>query len=380
MSDLPVFSQKSMSSPGMKVGGRSEVAVGLRVYGGSALLSPGAEYKSILAREDTTASEVIAQVLERYGEPSDPSEFELRSILVDEKTGKVKRQGSLSKIFGSRTEHTITLEPDVCPVLFADWYGEENRRFELHRKPVHPTLNESGHGSGTANANGSGSPVRRQGSSLFRSFRRRTRTSAPSFNAHRELMTSTRRGRSEAALTATNASAKANSTSFSGNSGNGHTGTRSVPGSSSGSTVSFNHHTLPGHGHSEGVATFSSSSSSTTAGGTRDKLLAPLPSIDASEAEAMMAMMGSDAGSSTVADVGDMADMGSVASSSGGGGVFSPGSSAVGGVGGGGGFYTSARSDVGGVGGRVRGRGHGGGNGVARSPRRVPHSRYESTV
>ena len=59
MSDLPVFSQKSLSSPGMKVSGSlSSAQVSLRVYGGNALLSPGAEYKSVLARQETTAAEV----------------------------------------------------------------------------------------------------------------------------------------------------------------------------------------------------------------------------------------------------------------------------------------------------------------------------------
>ena len=156
MSDLPVFSQKSLSSPGMKVSGSlSSAQVSLRVYGGNALLSPGAEYKSVLARQETTAAEVcltfssscgvrvcvcvcvcgvlfphfllkspcaslvppcasillllqvIAQALERYGEPSDPKEFELRSVLVNERTGKVKRSGSFARLWGHRTDTVI---------------------------------------------------------------------------------------------------------------------------------------------------------------------------------------------------------------------------------------------------------------------------------
>eukprot|EP01147_Barroeca_monosierra_P006585 gene6585-9402_t len=175
MADSPVFSQQSMLSPGIMIPSTSpnDILVTLRIYGGAAILSPGAEYKSILARQDTTAVEVISQVLERYDAPGDPGEFELRSVLIDQKTGKVKRQSSFSKLLRSRQEHTITLDSDMSPVLFADWYGDENRRFELHLKE---------HREQSPN-------ISRQRSSFFRSIRRKRKNTAPNFNAQRDLHT-----------------------------------------------------------------------------------------------------------------------------------------------------------------------------------------------
>eukprot|EP00043_Microstomoeca_roanoka_P022916 m.257327 g.257327 ORF g.257327 m.257327 type:complete len:255 (-) comp24567_c0_seq1:187-951(-) len=176
MSDLPVFSTKSLSSPGIKLASFAEGFVSLRVYAANAILSPGAEYKSILASEETTAAEVIKLVLERYGDPSDPNDFELRSVLIDDKTGKVKRQRSFANLFGGASEPTITLDSDLCPVLFADWYADESRRFELHRK------------ESVANPRS----LSRQGSSFLKSFRRKTRTSLPNFSPHREILNSSR--------------------------------------------------------------------------------------------------------------------------------------------------------------------------------------------
>lgn len=66
MADSPVFSQQSMLSPGIMIPSTSpnDILVTLRIYGGAAILSPGAEYKSILARQDTTAVEVSLQPIQ----------------------------------------------------------------------------------------------------------------------------------------------------------------------------------------------------------------------------------------------------------------------------------------------------------------------------
>lgn len=61
---------------------------------------------------------VISQVLERYDAPGDPGEFELRSVLIDQKTGKVKRQSSFSKLLRSRQEHTI-----VCSLFLSRFWS-----------------------------------------------------------------------------------------------------------------------------------------------------------------------------------------------------------------------------------------------------------------
>eukprot|EP00049_Salpingoeca_infusionum_P012663 m.233056 g.233056 ORF g.233056 m.233056 type:complete len:297 (+) comp15242_c1_seq1:208-1098(+) len=166
--------------------------VSLRVYGGEAIVSPGSEYKSVHATTGTTAREVIERVLERYGEQGDTEMYELRFVRIDSKTGKVKKQGSLTRLLSgsSSDKQDLILQPDFCPVLFAEWYGSKPRRFVLHRRASPSmlatpasSLNPAAYASSAGSTSSSASSSRlqsRQGSKpgskagLFASLRHRT--------------------------------------------------------------------------------------------------------------------------------------------------------------------------------------------------------------
>lgn len=68
-------------------------AVTLRVFHDKSITAPGVEYKSVVASADTTATEVIERVLERYGETRPPNKFELHYVREDA-TGKGRRKKS----------------------------------------------------------------------------------------------------------------------------------------------------------------------------------------------------------------------------------------------------------------------------------------------
>eukprot|EP00056_Hartaetosiga_gracilis_P008253 m.117795 g.117795 ORF g.117795 m.117795 type:complete len:328 (-) comp12881_c0_seq4:2002-2985(-) len=139
---------------------QNENVVMLRVFAEHAIYSPGVSYKSVPASQETTASEVIQMVLDKFGEMEPASRFELRYVRISSKTGKVKRRSSLMKIVKGSSEFSISLEDDICPVLFAEWYSDEPRRFELHRKEEveRPTIGA------------------RKRSSVFASFKRKSKS------------------------------------------------------------------------------------------------------------------------------------------------------------------------------------------------------------
>eukprot|EP00055_Hartaetosiga_balthica_P014153 m.76173 g.76173 ORF g.76173 m.76173 type:complete len:279 (-) comp8508_c0_seq1:47-883(-) len=112
----------------------NENPIMLRIFAEHAIYSPGVEYKTVPATNSTTALEVIQMVLNKFGEMEPASKFELKYVRINSKTGRVKRRNSLLKLVKGDSDFSIHLEEDICPVLFAEWYSEEPRRFELHRK------------------------------------------------------------------------------------------------------------------------------------------------------------------------------------------------------------------------------------------------------
>eukprot|EP00050_Salpingoeca_kvevrii_P007857 m.299103 g.299103 ORF g.299103 m.299103 type:complete len:155 (-) comp14037_c0_seq1:434-898(-) len=106
-----------------------------RIYACKALVSPGALYKTVIIDFDMSAVEVIAQVLERYGEIENADEYELRYAKV-QKDGKPLKRGSslLSVLSGSNKSDYHVLADDEAPYLVEEYFAGENRRFELHRR------------------------------------------------------------------------------------------------------------------------------------------------------------------------------------------------------------------------------------------------------
>eukprot|EP00045_Choanoeca_perplexa_P022724 m.10686 g.10686 ORF g.10686 m.10686 type:complete len:235 (-) comp9656_c0_seq1:96-800(-) len=166
---LDAFKNRSMQDVGAalpQTEASSDRPVSLRIFAGDAMVSPGSTYKAIMATTGTSTREVIERALAKYEFSGDTDAFELHFARIDDK-GKLVKKGSLSKLLGSGTDTQlrIVLEDDVKPVLVAEWYSSEPRRFELARKkPTSMASPEKG-------------TVKRGGSLL--SFRRRGRDAKP---------------------------------------------------------------------------------------------------------------------------------------------------------------------------------------------------------
>lgn len=106
----------------------ADAAVLVQVYALQALVSPCSLYKSVAATPQMSSQEVIRKVLERYGDTTDPRDFELKYAIAAD----ADKKKSPHKMTGGRKAHVLA--DDESPVLVAEWFTETNRRFELHRK------------------------------------------------------------------------------------------------------------------------------------------------------------------------------------------------------------------------------------------------------
>lgn len=69
----------------------------------------------------------MASVLERYGEKEDASEFELHLVRVDEKSGKVKRQGSFARLIPGQAAEKFCVVRTAKKRRGEDVWGEAGK-------------------------------------------------------------------------------------------------------------------------------------------------------------------------------------------------------------------------------------------------------------
>eukprot|EP00039_Didymoeca_costata_P007974 m.106164 g.106164 ORF g.106164 m.106164 type:complete len:279 (+) comp13897_c0_seq6:22-858(+) len=94
-----------------------------KVFDMNTINAPGVMYKSVVITTDTSCTEMIEQVLERFGCTEPAEKFELH-YAVEAPPGTKKK----------KIEPARVLHPDDCPALVADWFTDKPRRFEVHRK------------------------------------------------------------------------------------------------------------------------------------------------------------------------------------------------------------------------------------------------------
>ena len=130
---------RACASSAASAGPAGAAAVTLRVYAGKALVSPGSLYKSVLCHRGMTAAEVIASVLERYGEPGSPADFALMYVVSSDTSGiagspTAKTAGAAASLT-LKSSKPHTLGADDKPLLVAESFGEGTRRWAKDDRP-----------------------------------------------------------------------------------------------------------------------------------------------------------------------------------------------------------------------------------------------------